>query len=287
MLNLEKSYLNDKCNKIPILMYHRFINDKSKKGKSRIYVDIKKFEQQLKMLKANNYETITFADLLDDNLISKLEQGYKFVIITVDDGYLDNYELLFPLLKKYNFKAVIYVVTGVNYNKWDVDKLQEPKIPLMNTEQIKEMVASGLVEIGGHTMNHPDLTKLTKEQQYQEINENKLQLEDIIKQDIISFAYPYGFFNKDSKEIVKNLGYKFAVMTENAPKLLQQDLYQIKRIPVFPWDNTFVLRLKVSKYYWNYIRHIYNVVIKVLVYIKKVVLMFYPVIKYAKGMINQ
>jgi hypothetical protein len=76
-------------------------------------------------------------------------------------------------------------------------------------------------------------------------------------------------------------------MIENAPKLLQQDLYQIRRIPVFPWDNTFVLRLKVSKYYWHYIRHVYNISLKALVYVKKIVFMFYPVIRCAKGVINR
>lgn len=87
-------------------------------------------------------------------------------MITFDDGYKDNYKNAFPILKKYQFKGIIYILDGLTYNKWDVDNLKNPekRFPLMNKEEILEMKNYG-IEFGGHTHSHPYLTKLSLEEQ--------------------------------------------------------------------------------------------------------------------------
>ena len=76
------------------------------------------FEKHLKLLKRMGFETLTFSDLKDKGTISRLEKGKRYCMITVDDGFRDNLTLMLPLLKKYNFKAVVYQVTGVGFNQW-------------------------------------------------------------------------------------------------------------------------------------------------------------------------
>ena len=158
---------------IPVLMYHRLINNKDEIGKNTIYLNVDEFEKQLKYLKDNNYITITFKDLY--KIPKEERKNKKYIILTFDDGYKDNYNLLFPLLKKYNMKAVIYMVSDEIYNKWDVEASGEKRFDLMSKNEMLEMYKSGLVEFGGHTLHHPKLDTLTEEEQKYEIEENKIK----------------------------------------------------------------------------------------------------------------
>ena len=103
---------------IPVLMYHRIIERKEEEGIYQTYVYKKELIKQFDLLKEKNIKLITFTDI--ENGI--LEKDGKYAILTFDDGYLDNYTILFPLLKKYNFKAVIYPVTDLDYNIWDSEE---------------------------------------------------------------------------------------------------------------------------------------------------------------------
>ena len=158
---------------IPVLMYHRLINNKGEIGKNTIYLNVDEFEKQLKYLKDNNYITITFKDLY--KIPKEERKNKKYIILTFDDGYKDNYNLLFPLLKKYNMKAVIYMVSDEKYNIWDVEASGEKRFDLMSKNEMLEMYKSGLVEFGGHTLHHPKLDTLTEEEQKYEIEENKIK----------------------------------------------------------------------------------------------------------------
>lgn len=216
---------------IPILMYHRLIKSEEEQGVHTVYCDINSFEEQLQFLKENNYQTIIFKDLYYMSEEDKKKK--KYIILTFDDGYKDNYELLFPLLKKYNMKAVIYMVSHLDYNKWDVEQTNEKKFDLMNDNEIIEMYNSGLVEFGGHTMHHVKMNQLTFEEQKKEVLGNKEYLEKLLNTKLISFAYPFGFFNENSKKIVKELGYKYGVATDSGPFYIKDDLYQVRRIGIF------------------------------------------------------
>ncbi len=231
-----------KQTEMPILCYHRVIRDDEVKGKHGIYVTVSQLEKQFKMLKKLGYQSITFADIVEKGWQHRFDG--KFFMLTLDDGYKDNYENLLPLLKKYDFKAVIYMVTGEDHNSWDAGK-GEQAFPLMDQQEIKAMVDSGLVEFGGHTLSHPKLTTLTKEQKLKEIAENKAQLEAITRQSALSFAYPYGDLDDETKQIAKEAGYPIAVATDSGPLANHEDLFEIRRILVFPGTDTFGLWRKV------------------------------------------
>ncbi|MFM5050991.1 polysaccharide deacetylase family protein [Aeromonas veronii] len=236
---------------MPVIMYHRFIEQDSEKGVHGTWMPITMFEKHLRLMKWLGYETLTFRDLADKGFIHRLQYGKKYLMITADDGYQDNLTRMLPLLEKYGYKAVVYVVTGEGYNRWDVEHPTNPdtKVSLMSGEQVKALAASGHVEIGGHTLTHPRLSKLTPEQQAHEIQENKRQLEALLGHPLLSFAYPYGDMNESAKEQAITAGYRFAVATNSGPKAMHQDPFQIRRIAIFPRTDVFGLWRKIRGNY--------------------------------------
>ncbi|MGN5010570.1 polysaccharide deacetylase family protein [Aeromonas veronii] len=236
---------------MPVIMYHRFIEQDSEKGVHGTWMPITMFEKHLRLMKWLGYETLTFRDLADKGFIHRLQYGKKYLMITADDGYQDNLTRMLPLLEKYGYKAVVYVVTGEGYNRWDVEHPTNPdtKVSLMSGEQIKALAASGHVEIGGHTLTHPRLSQLTAEQQAHEIQENKRQLEALLGHPLLSFAYPYGDMNESAKEQAIAAGYRFAVATNSGPKAMHQNPFQIRRIAIFPRTDVFGLWRKIRGNY--------------------------------------
>ncbi len=246
----QDAWVGTRQREIPVLMYHRFIRDDSEKGVHGTWLPVAMLEKHLRLLKRQGFETLTFQDLADKGFIHRLQPGKRFVILTVDDGYRDNL-LLLPLLEKYDFKAVIYVVTGEDHNRWDVEVADNPDrpVPLMNEDELRQLVASGRVELGGHTLTHPRLSQLDEAQQRQEIEQNKAQLEAITGAPLLSFAYPYGDYDATSKRLVQEAGYPFAVATHSGPLALHQDPYAIRRIGIFPRTDAFGLWRKVRGNY--------------------------------------
>lgn len=251
-------YVTKLCKEMPVVMYHRFIDNDEQKGVHGTYVHVDRLEKHFKLLKRLNFETLTFKDLADRGVMLRLQPKKRYIIITVDDGYKDNHDLLLPLLKKYNFKAVVYVVTGEHFNRWDVEDKTHPEKPvsLMSPAEIKALHDSGLVEIGGHTATHPRLHQLTYEQQREEIETNKKDLESLLGAPLTSFAYPYGDHDASSKKLAQQLGYRFAVATDSGPPLFHQDPFQIRRIAIFPRTDTFGFWRKINgSYIFRKLKH--------------------------------
>lgn len=212
---------------IPVLMYHQFLDEKKENTKIETFVTAKQFEKQLQVLKFLGYETITFKDLEKIGLENRFKK--KYIIITVDDGYKNNYDIMFPILKKYNMKAVIFLVSDLDYNKWDVEKYGEDKLLLMSENEIKEMIKSELIEFGGHTSTHCDFHKVDRKIAEEEIYKNKKKLEEKYNITLTTFAYPYGHLNEQVKNIVKKAGYNFAVSTDTGTGFIPDDLFEIRR----------------------------------------------------------
>ena len=82
-------------------------------------------------------------------------------------------------------------------------------------------------------MHHVKLNRLSSEKQKEEIEGNKIYLEKLLNEQLVSFAYPFGFFNDESKKIVKELGYDYGIATDSGPFYINDDLYEIRRIGIF------------------------------------------------------
>ncbi|MCI6151791.1 MAG: polysaccharide deacetylase family protein [Fusobacterium perfoetens] len=249
-----KQYVLKKKYEIPVIMYHRIIRETDEKGVHGIYVLDKVFDEQMKYLKENGYQTITFEDIKSGKYRERFNRGNKWIMITFDDGYKDNYEVAFPILKKYGFKGTIYLLGEAKYNSWDVNNPKNPekKFILMDDEEILEMQEYG-IEFGGHTLNHPMLARLDLEKVKKEILESKKITEKMLGKKMNCFAYPYGNLSEEVKEIVKEAGYEFAVATDSGDITFDKDLFQIRRIAIFPKNNMLSFKRKVSGKY-NFIK---------------------------------
>ncbi|WP_081923290.1 polysaccharide deacetylase family protein [Clostridium amazonitimonense] len=218
---------------IPVLMYHSVKEKKT----SEVVLTKKTFDKQLKYLKTNGFKTLTL-DELYDYIKNGKEIPRKSVVLTFDDGYKDNYEIVYPLLKQYGFKATIFVQT----NKIDKDK------HFLTTEQIKELAKSG-IEIGSHTVSHKDLATLSYEDQYKELADSKATLEKIIDKPVKYLAYPYGSCNEDSKKICKELGYLGAIGILDKYTNKESDGFEISRRAVIEDMDNFLGKVEKNNYY--------------------------------------
>tara|TARA_Y100000741_G_scaffold288507_1_gene228498 strand:+ start:1221 stop:1931 length:711 start_codon:yes stop_codon:yes gene_type:complete len=222
--------------KLPILLYHS-INDKHHSD-----FNIVEFDNQLSYLKSKGYKSI-FLDEFNPN-------EKKQVIFTFDDGYKDNIVNVLPILKKYSFKAICFIVSNHigKYNVWDINKKNYNKKELMNNNDIKEWINNGM-SIGSHTHNHLDLTKITQKEIKVEISLSKKILEDNFSKPILDFCYPFGKKNFEVYHEVKKL-YKSAFTTNRSRyQFNKHDQYLIPRVDMGKKLNKFKIFLKLNTYY--------------------------------------
>ena len=196
--------------RIPILMYHGVTDNTW--GFTELFVSPSDMEQQIQYLVENGYDTITFEDW------SHLEDFDKPVMLTFDDGYLDNYEELFPILKKYNVKATIFAITAAV----DTDSRT------MTSAQTKEMADSGLVSIQSHTFSHPFLSECTEAELHEQMLWSKIQVAQMTGYEPFVLCYPSG----DSNELVPQIAreyYSFGINMGGGLYTTGEDYFQIDR----------------------------------------------------------
>jgi len=218
---------------IPVLMYHR-IGTPGRKNKCKgQYTPEKMFARQMKYLFEHNYQTIFLRDLIN-YAEHPVPAKSKKICITFDDGYESVYTHAFPVLQKYNFTAVVFLVADC-INKtclWDKDSE-----PILKTEQIKEMAEAG-IDFGSHSFSHRSLTRLDVEELKKEVKQSKKVLEELLGKQIVSFSYPYGAFNETIKRIVRQ-HYQIAFSTKEGVisvrdfALPRIDINKDKILPVF------------------------------------------------------
>jgi peptidoglycan/xylan/chitin deacetylase (PgdA/CDA1 family)/glycosyltransferase involved in cell wall biosynthesis len=242
--DLYQRFYSKKKYEVPVLLYHRIITDSDQAGKHGTYIRLARLDAHFRYLKRNNYTPITFDDL---KFIDRFDTDKKYVILTFDDGYRDNYTLLMPLLEKYGFKAVIYMVTHKAENSWDL-KDEGRTFPLLSKEQVLDMSRRG-IEFGAHTMNHVDLTKVGVEEAWKEITGSKKYLEELLGKPVNTFAYPYGNINDSVKELVRKAGFTYGIGTVNGPLAMHQDVMNIRRIVIHPDTNMLRFARKVKGNY--------------------------------------
>ncbi len=228
-------------------MYHRLVAEKSGFDRFNLQVAREDFERQLIWLKRWGFTPVTFEDILQKPL------PRKPVLLTFDDGYEDNYLNLFPLLQKYEVKAVVYVLgdRSVRRNEWDIPQ-GEPELNLLSDAQALEMSQSGWVEFGAHSMTHQKLTEAAPDESRRQIFDAKKSLESLLGKPVVSFAYPYGYVNEEVKKTVSEAGYSFGVAVHSGPTAFFEDPFEIRRLQVFPQTSAWDYWRKTSGFYLRY-----------------------------------
>jgi peptidoglycan/xylan/chitin deacetylase (PgdA/CDA1 family) len=211
----EKAIPKEIVEGVPILMYHSIADDPN----NDLMVSPSTFAAQMKHLKDAGYQTITFQDLEDWERGEPIPK--KPVLLTFDDGYLDNYTAAYPVLKKYNLKATFFI--SINY-------LGDARH--FSWENIKEMYDSGLIQFGSHSLSHPDLTVISAAKRREEIVKSKKIIEEKIGGEVIAFSYPAGAYNNIVIGETAEAGYKFAVTTRPGDARIEQGLLTLHRVRI-------------------------------------------------------
>lgn len=238
---------------ILILMYHR-INDEL--PEHNLVTRTKEFDKQLKFIYDHNqnYEVISLKELEDDfKSVLKRKTPKTKVIITFDDGYMDNYENAYPILKKYGFTATIFLTTGLIGTNGSFDRYKHLSKPdMLDWQQVEKMFKDD-ISFGAHTMTHPHLPELSYDEQLKEIKGSLDHINTFLPtgERLSTFCYPYGEYNKDTLKIMEELNLKYAltvvpgVNDANAPR------HELKRVEVSGLDNIKSFEYKVLEKYKN------------------------------------
>lgn len=207
---------------VPILTYHFIGNNPNPEDKARdnLSVTPEEFEKQMEYLNQEGYKTMVL-DTLFAVLYGKDTLPSKPVILTFDDGYVDFYFNAYPILKKYNFGAVVFLPTGLIGTSY-----------YLNWGQVKEMAKSGIISFQSHSINHADLTTLSLTDAEQEIRDSKRVLEDKLGIPVNAFAYPYGMSSEDVRKLVQGAGYAGAVGTWESNVVSEGVIYNMPRIKI-------------------------------------------------------
>lgn len=202
---------------VPIILYHRI--DTSPIN-SRYYVPPEKFEAQMKLLHDWGYTSIT-ATMLIEAITKGAELPPRPFLLTIDDGNLDNYTNAFPIMQKYGFTGTLYLVG--NYVGAD---------GYMSVEQVLAMHNAGW-EVGSHSLNHLDLTKIGPDRARDEVISSKKVLEEMLGVPVLTFAYPFGAFNNAAMDYVRTAGYLGAMGASGyTPAQGTWNLYYLQRVEI-------------------------------------------------------
>mgnify|MGYP002347770570 CR=1 FL=1 len=214
---------------VTILMYHyiRDYNYADDPIGSNLSVSPANFEKQMQWLKEHDYQTFALSDF---DKISRLDPKTKAVILTFDDGYKDAYEQAYPILKKYGFIGVFYIIAGSvgdgAYMSWD---------------QIKELHQNGMI-IGSHTISHPDLRNISDTELVSQLAGSRSLIKDNTGIVTTDFCYPAGKYNETVIQKLQELGYQTATTVASGLATQDSSLYELPRYRItndVNFDNFF------------------------------------------------
>jgi len=213
---------------IPILVYHRISAENTIRpmNEEEFYtVKAANFRQQMEYLKAERYAVVGLEELLTNikhqgSNIKPHSDPRPKVVITFDDGRLDNYTTAFPILKELGLRAHFFVIAG---------KIATPGY--MNWQQLKELKEGGMA-VGSHGMTHCILKGLMENDLDYEFRISKQLLEDHLGFTVDYLSIPRGFYNQRIIKIAKEAGYHAVCTSDFGLNCMDTDLFRLRRIAV-------------------------------------------------------
>lgn len=216
----EYKVIDQLVNSIPVLLYHRVGPETDD-----LTISTARFEQDMASLAEDGYHTLSLAQVARRLQGHKPQLPDKPLLITFDDGYLDNYANALPILQKYSMKASFYIITGMVGNQ---DRL--------TGAQIREMAAAGM-DFGSHTVTHRRLAELSPQEVADELEQSKFALEQTLGKAVNFIAYPCGSYRPDTLQAAGQAGYIGGFSTQYGFAMFNNH-FTIKRIPVFHFDRS-------------------------------------------------
>lgn len=234
VVNCNIYFASENDTAVPILMYHNIIEEYDPETVSA-NITPELFEKQIRTLLSFGYTPVSMTAYYN-YVTGSGELPENPIVITFDDGYLSNYEIAYPILKKYNVPACIFIVTSTVGHTPEMGTVSYPHF---TWEQAKEMQDSGLVEINSHTHSHKNIAGLTTAELQKEIRLSKYLIEKNLNKYCYTFAYPYGGYREDTERLIRYAGYKMHIKVYDssaaelyAANTKKDGLTNIKRITV-------------------------------------------------------
>ncbi|HQR10760.1 MAG TPA: polysaccharide deacetylase family protein [Casimicrobiaceae bacterium] len=224
---------------VPILCYHRF-GPRS----SQLAVTPAAFEAQMDYLARNGYHVLSMS-----RFAGFLERGEpvprKSVVLTIDDGYRSTYEVAFPILRKYGFPATVFLYS---------DFVGAPDA--LTWPQMKELQASGLIDIQPHSKTHSNLTvRLAGESDAKYRDRMRAEVEmpirliqDRLAEGSLVYAFPYGDVNETVVDLLKRQGVRLGVTVTPGGNGFFAYPYMLRRSMVFGGDSIDVFKSKLATF---------------------------------------
>ncbi len=190
---------------IPILLYHQIVDIPARHDRRRLSVPPEQFEQHMAYLYRKGYHCLSL-----NKAVQQLREGTpcppKSFVLTFDDGYLNLYSSAWSILDQFGFTATCFLVAGRVGRHADWDGTNKDVADLLSWKDVQELSRWGFT-FGSHTLTHPVLTRLDKEQAVSEVQVSKMEIEDHLGIAVNLFAYPYGRFDARLQETVAASGY--------------------------------------------------------------------------------
>lgn len=216
---------------VPAIMYHSLLKDPARAGDYVLSPAV--FEEDMRYLAENGYETVFASDLVD-----YVERGVplpeKPVLVTFDDGFLNVMTYAYPYMKENGLKGVMNVVGAYTDFSAEQDE-HNPAYSSLTWDEISELAESGVFEIGNHTYNMHSMTarrgckKLYSEsaEDYRRtLSEDVLSLQALLRDKsgvtAETFAYPFGFMSEDSVDILRDIGFKALLTCNEKPNYISR-----------------------------------------------------------------
>ncbi len=221
--------------KVPALLYHKIDLPTADVKIRGAFTAPQKFERQIAYLKKKGYEFYTASELIKFYRANG-EFPSKAIAVTFDDGWKDNYQHAFPVLKKYGEKATIFLVTScIGQNTDRVTAEGEGRREHLSEKDILEMSQNG-IEFASHSLSHALFNQIGNEEIEREVTESKKIIENLTQKECSAFAYPAGFFTDFAKEAIKKAGYEAAFSTVYGDEN-NFDIYALNRVEILRRDS--------------------------------------------------
>lgn len=182
-----------------ILMLHRVVEQRNEGENRELEITPEFLKQTIDDYRRQGYRFVSIDETC--NIISRGRTDHPFVCLTFDDGYQDNYDIAYPILKQMNVPFTIYITTGFIDNRLPMWWYKGDNLGI-GTDSLKALDADTLCTIGAHTISHTKLDTLSPEEQIKEIKQSLQELEALLGHPIRHFSYPHGSYNDDTLKIV-------------------------------------------------------------------------------------
>lgn len=192
-----------------ILMLHRVVEQRSEGENRELEITPDFLEQTIETYRRQGQRFVSIDEACE--IIGRGRTDHPFVCLTFDDGYQDNYDIAYPILKQLNVPFAIYVTTGFIDNRLPMWWYPGEQLGI-STESLIALDTAPLCTIGAHTVSHPKLNTLSPKEQTKEIVQSRQELESILGHFIHHFSYPHGAYNAGTLSLINQQSFRSVLL---------------------------------------------------------------------------